>query len=246
MIEVVNLEKFYAKTKVLKNINLNIKNGEFVVLLGASGSGKSTLLKILSARESFDSGSVKISDEIYKHKVTMDKSRQILTQNYSLMPWLSALGNVEFALKCAGFSTLERQNHAKEFLELVGLKHRLHAHPHALSGGECQRVAIARALALKPKVLFMDEPFSALDPIIRMSLQIELKRLSRGVSVVFVTHDIDEAMLVADKIVVLKDGEIVFSEQNPSYEAYSQEAIAYKSRLLKVLLGEKQKLEYII
>ncbi|MCI6989786.1 MAG: ABC transporter ATP-binding protein [Campylobacter sp.] len=242
MIEIINLNKSYGSNQILKDLNLKINSGEFVVLLGASGSGKSTLLSILSARNSFDSGVIKINSQSFTNKIPPNKSRQLLTQNYSLMPWQSAIGNVKFAMNCAK----KDSKNASDFLTLVGLENRQNAHPNSLSGGERQRVAIARALAIDPDILFMDEPFAALDPIIRANLQKELKKMTRDKTVIFVTHDIDEAVILSDKIVVLKDGKIVLETQNPKLTPYSQNAIEFRSKLLRTMVGEYQQIEYEI
>ena len=234
MIEISNLKKSFKDICVLHDINLRVENGEFCVLLGASGSGKSTILKILSSLESFDGGSIKFDNYEFKNQIPSSKDRQIIMQHYSLMPWLNAEDNIKFALKCSGIKD-------KNKLENISKKY-----PHSLSGGQCQRVAIARALALDPKVLFLDEPFSALDPVVRANLQTELKELTKNKQVIFVTHDIDEAILLGDKIVILHDGKIIKEIKNPKFTPNTPKYFELKSIIYKLINGEIENIEYMI
>ncbi len=247
MIKISNLKKSFANTQILHDINLHIKPNEFCVLLGASGSGKTTLLKILSGYETFESGFVEMDGRRFVGRVEAHKSRQIITQNYSLMPWMRAVDNIKFALRCAGFGESgEVERRALRFLELVGLGERAQNYPHSLSGGQQQRVAIARALSLDPKVLFLDEPFSALDPITRLNLQVELKKVVANATAVFVTHDIDEALFLGDKIVVLHGGEILKELKNPRFETHSARYFEIKAEIFRLISGERSEIEYVI
>lgn len=247
MIKINNLQKFFNNECILDGINLHVKKGEFVVLLGASGSGKSTLLKILSGYESFEQGSISISGQDFSKKIPSHKSRQIITQQYSLLPWLSARANIEFALKCYGIKDKkERKERAQQFLVLVHLENKADLFPHSLSGGQAQRVAIARALSLNPSVLFLDEPFSALDPIVRLKLQADLKKLSANKSVIFVSHDIDEAINLADTIVILRQGKIVSKLKNPGFSPHSPSFFELKSKIFDILNGQDLDIEYMI
>ena len=247
MIRINNLQKYFNKECILDGINLHIAKDEFVVLLGASGSGKSTLLKILSGYEGFEGGDVQIASKQYISKIPSHKTRQIITQQYSLMPWMSARGNIEFALKCYGIKDKkERKERADKFLKLVHLENKGDLFPHSLSGGQAQRVAIARALSLNPSVLFLDEPFSALDPIVRLKLQDELKTLSKGKCVIFVTHDIDEALNIADSIVILRQGKIVSNMTNPRFDAHSANFFELKAKIFDILNGQNPQIEYMI
>lgn len=247
MIKINNLQKYFNKECILDGINLHIAKDEFVVLLGASGSGKSTLLKILSGYEGFEGGDVQIASKQYISKIPSHKTRQIITQQYSLMPWMSARGNIEFALKCYGIKDKkERKERADKFLKLVHLENKGDLFPHSLSGGQAQRVAIARALSLNPGVLFLDEPFSALDPIVRLKLQDELKTLSQGKCVIFVTHDIDEALNIADSIVILRQGKIVSNMTNPRFDAHSANFFELKAKIFDILNGQNPQIEYMI
>ncbi|EAI6361222.1 TPA: ABC transporter ATP-binding protein [Campylobacter coli] len=247
MIKINNLQKFFNNECILDGINLHIKKDEFVVLLGASGSGKSTLLKILSGYESFEYGDVSVDNQNFIGKIPSHKSRQIITQQYSLLPWLSAKANIEFALKCYGFKDKkERKERAEQFLALVHLQNKADLFPHSLSGGQAQRVAIARALSLNPTILFLDEPFSALDPIVRLKLQNEIKELSINKSVIFVTHDIDEAINIADTIVILRQGKIVSKLKNPRFSPHSSNFFELKSKIFDILNGQDPIIEYMI
>ncbi len=247
MIKIKNLTKSFGDAKILKGINLEIKQNEFCVLLGGSGSGKTTLLNILSGTSELSSGEISMQNKIYTKKISLDKSRQIITQTYSLMPWLSAKDNIKFALKCSGIKDkFEQEKRASKFLELVSLSHKAELFPHSLSGGQKQRVAIARALSLSPEVLFLDEPFSALDPITRTNLQKSLKQMSKTQTTIFVTHDIDEALFLADKIVVLHDGVIIKEISNPNFGVHDLKYFELKAKIFDLINGEDNEVEYAI
>ena len=186
----------------LEEINLEIYEGEFLCLLGPSGCGKTTLLNIMAGFERPSSGSVLIDG------VEVDKphpKRITIFQEYALLPWRSVLGNVEFGLEMARVPKKERQVKARELLKLVGLADVESKMPRELSGGMRQRVAVARSLAVDPDILFMDEPFGALDALTRIRMEEELAGiwLEKKKTIVFVTHDIDESVYLADRIVVL-------------------------------------------
>ena len=247
MIKIKNLTKSFGDAKILKGINLEIKENEFCVLLGGSGSGKTTLLNILSGTSELSSGEISMQNKIYTKKISLDKSRQIITQTYSLMPWLSAKDNIKFALKCSGIKDkFEQEKRANKFLELVSLSHKAELFPHSLSGGQKQRVAIARALSLSPEVLFLDEPFSALDPITRTKLQKSLKQMSKTQTTIFVTHDIDEALFLADKIVILHDGVIIKEISNPNFGVHDLKYFELKAKIFDLINGEDNEVEYAI
>ena len=207
-IEVEHVGKTYRTVdggtfRALDDVNLSIGRGEFVCLLGPSGCGKSTLLAALAGFDLATGGSVRIDG----HEVhDVSSSHVTIFQQYGLFPWRSVLANVEFGLEGkAGMPRRERERVAREYLELVGLGDFADARPSELSGGMQQRVSIARGLATNPDVLFMDEPFGALDAITRMRLQDDLLRIAKqaGKTVVFVTHDIEEAVYLSDRIVVM-------------------------------------------
>ena len=186
----------------LDHVSLDIEKGEFICLLGPSGCGKSTLLNALVGFEKVNSGSVKIDGK----EVTAPSINNItIFQNYGLLPWRNVQKNVELGLESKKVPKPERAAAAKKYLELVGLSGYEKRYPNQLSGGQQQRVAIARGLAVDPDIIFMDEPFGALDAITRMKLQEDILRISREEkkTIIFVTHDIEEAVFLADRIVVM-------------------------------------------
>ena len=177
--------------------------GEFVCLLGPSGCGKTTLLHTVAGFVKASSGQVSIHGEKVEKP---DIRRMMIFQNYGLLPWRSVQKNVELGLESKKVPKAQRKEIAAHYLDLVGLGHCKEKHPYQLSGGMQQRVAIARALAVEPEVLFMDEPFGALDAITRMRLQDDVRRPSveEKKTILFVTHDIEEAIILADRVVVME------------------------------------------
>lgn len=191
-------KKFVA----FEGITLNIEKGEFICVIGASGCGKSSLLNALAGFSPVTTGSVKIDGK----EVTEPSTKRVMIfQNYGLLPWRTVEKNVELGLEQSGRTRAQRREIADYFIDLVGLTDFKKSYPRQLSGGMQQRVSIARALAVDPDVVFMDEPFGALDAITRMKLQDDLLALSSETkkTVVFVTHDVSEAVYLADRIVIL-------------------------------------------
>ena len=184
-----DLKKSYGNLKVLNGVSFNVKDSEFVCVIGRSGCGKTTLLKIIAGIERADSG-----------EIIFDGRIGFVFQEDRLLPWKTALENVCFSLELLGIKDYER---AKKLLEFVGLKGFENYYPKQLSTGMRQRVAFARALAIDPDLLLMDEPFANLDAQTREKMQEELLKLVKDKTVVFVTHSIDEAIYLADKIIVL-------------------------------------------
>lgn len=186
----------------LEAINLEILEGEFICLLGPSGCGKTTLLNIMAGFEPPSGGRVLIDGKVVERP---HPKRITIFQEYALLPWRTVLGNVEFGLELAGLPRQERRIKAESLLELVGLADVAAKLPWELSGGMRQRVAVARSLAVDPDILFMDEPFGALDALTRLRMEEELVQLwlQKQKTIVFVTHDIDEAVYLADRIAVL-------------------------------------------
>jgi NitT/TauT family transport system ATP-binding protein len=188
--------------RVLEEFNLDIREGEFLSLLGPSGCGKSTFLNILAGLDDLDQGSILVdSEELKKHSF----DRGMVFQSYALLPWRTVLENLEIGLEIRRVPRRERRETARRYLRLVGLSAFAHQYPHQLSGGMRQRVAIARVLAYRPNLLLMDEPFAALDAQTRESLQIELLRIWEAdrKTIVFVTHSIDEAIILSDRVAVM-------------------------------------------
>jgi nitrate/nitrite transport system ATP-binding protein len=197
-----------GKFTALAGIDLHMRQGEFVSLIGHSGCGKSTLLNLVAGLNEPTEGVLLLAEKEIKGP---GPERGVVFQNHSLLPWLSCYGNVHLAVeRVFGASESKRRlrERAMAALELVGLAHAAHKHPHEISGGMKQRVGIARALAMEPKVLLLDEPFGALDALTRASLQDELMRIVRdtAATVIMVTHDVDEAVLLSDRIVMLTNG----------------------------------------
>jgi putative spermidine/putrescine transport system ATP-binding protein len=202
-IQFENIEKkFDANTHALRGISLSVEKGELVTLLGPSGCGKSTLLRCLAGLESVTSGKIYLDN--YEITNLSPKEREIgmVFQQYSLFPNMTVEQNVGFGLKIKRMERKLIKEKVASILELVGLSEKLRQYPNQLSGGQQQRVALARALVMEPKVLLLDEPMSAIDALLRRSLQIEIRRIQRSLKIttLFVTHDQDEAMVMSDKI----------------------------------------------
>ena len=187
----------------LTGIELAIRKGEFVTLIGHSGCGKSTLLNLVAGLLKPTEGTILLAD---KHIDGPGPDRGVVFQNHSLLPWLTCFENVYLAVERVFAKDRKERTHA--VLELVGLSHAEHKYPHEISGGMKQRVGIARALAIEPKVLLLDEPFGALDALTRATLQDELMRIveKTGATVLMVTHDVDEAVLLSDRVVMMTNG----------------------------------------
>ncbi|MCX5582021.1 ABC transporter ATP-binding protein [Streptomyces erythrochromogenes] len=196
------VRKTFGDFTALDGIDLEIQSGEFLVVVGPSGCGKSTLLDLLGGLSTPTAGRILLDG---KPVTGPGLDRGIVFQQYALLPWRTAFGNVEFGLEATGVPRRERKARAREFLDLVGLTGFEDRHPHQLSGGMRQRVAIARSLAYDPDVLLMDEPFAALDAQTRESLQDELRRIWQrtGKTVVFITHGIEEAVYLGQKVAVM-------------------------------------------
>lgn len=189
----------------LKNVNLSIREGEFICLLGPSGCGKTTLLNLIAGFDMPSSGTVAVNGASVNAPST---DRITMFQNYGLLPWRNVQKNVELGLEAKGLDGASRRRIVEEYIELVGLSAYKKHHPAQLSGGMQQRVALARALAVDPGILLMDEPLGALDAMTRMSMQDEIERIWREKrkTIIFVTHDIEEAVFLADRIVVMTPG----------------------------------------
>lgn len=188
--------------EALKPMDLEIAAGEFLVIVGPSGCGKSTLLYMLAGFSEPTTGTIRVDG---KPVTGPDIDRGMVFQSYALFPWLSVIGNVEFGLERKGVPRAERRRIAMQYLQTVGLQDFADKHVNELSGGMKQRVAIARAFATEPSVIFMDEPFGALDALTRRFLQKELLRLwqEHRKTIVFITHSVPEAVFLADRIVVM-------------------------------------------
>jgi len=210
-LELKNITKGFgtgkARTPVLRNINLQIEQGEFVAIVGYSGAGKTTLISLIAGLTRPDSGSITLNDlEI----TGPGPDRGIVFQNYSLLPWLNVYENIYLAVDQVfpNWSPLKKQQHIEKYIEMVNLTAAREKYPRELSGGMRQRVSVARALAMDPQILLLDEPLSALDALTRASLQDEISRIWQQdqKTVVLITNDVDEGILLADRIIPLQAG----------------------------------------
>lgn len=213
-------EEEIAKAKLIgavRHASLEVKRGENFIVMGLSGSGKSTLVRCLSRLIEPTWGSVELDGidllkaspqaliEIRRHRMGM------VFQHFALLPHLTVLDNIAFPLSVQGVDRKTREERARKVIDLVGLNGREQFYPRELSGGQQQRVGIARSLAVEPEIWFLDEPFSALDPLIRREMQSELLRLQSVLkkTIIFITHDFDEAIRLADRVAIMKDGQII-------------------------------------
>ena len=205
-LEMVGISKTFETREqsvlALDDVSISLAENEFVTLVGTSGCGKSTLLSIAAGLQNASSGEVLVDD----HSVAgPGRDRGVVFQSYTLFPWLTALENVEFALRGEAISAAERSEQAMEHLKLVGLEDFADRHPNQLSGGMQQRVAIARALSYRPEILLMDEPFGALDALTRQLMQELLTNIweQHKLTVLFVTHDVEEAVYISDRVLIM-------------------------------------------
>ncbi|HEX3012646.1 MAG TPA: ABC transporter ATP-binding protein [Methanobacterium sp.] len=208
-IDINNVSKIFeskeATFKSLDNISFNVNKGEFLCILGPSGCGKSTILRLIAGLDKPSSGQILMDNEVI---IRPDCKCGMVFQEYSLFPWRSVIENVAFPMEMKGIAEEERYKVAEDYLKIVGLQSFRNSMPHELSGGMKQRVAIVRSLAGDPDVLLMDEPFGALDIQTRNQLQKDLLKIweDKGKTIVFVTHDIDEAIFLGDRVILMSKG----------------------------------------
>ncbi|MCC4319803.1 ABC transporter ATP-binding protein [Streptomyces malaysiensis] len=226
-VEFRRLRREFGKTVALDGLDLTVRPGELLALLGPSGCGKTTALRLLAGFEHPDAGEVLVDGQDVTGVPAHRRDAGMVFQSYSLFPHLSAVDNVAFGLRMRKVRTAERRARAAELLELVGLGDKGERFPHQLSGGQQQRVALARALALRPRVLLLDEPLSALDAKVRLTLREEIRRLQRelGITTLFVTHDQEEALSMADRVAVMRAGRL--EQCAPPSELYGRPATAF-------------------
>jgi putative spermidine/putrescine transport system ATP-binding protein len=209
-LELVQLTKKYGAVTAVDAINLKIPAGSYCCLLGPSGCGKTSTLRMVAGHESATSGDILVGPKNVTDLPPAERNTAMMFQSYALFPHLSVIDNVAFALKMKGIVKAERHAEAKKLLELVDMQAYAARLPAQLSGGQQQRVALARALITSPQILLLDEPLSALDPFLRLRMRAELKKLQRelGISFIHVTHGQDEAMALADIVVLMNGGRI--------------------------------------
>lgn len=210
MIRLVNLTKRFGKTVAVKNSNLEIEKGEFVVFLGPSGCGKTTTLRCIAGLDNPEEGEIYIENELVNDLPTLDRDVGFVFQHYALFPHMNVLQNISFPLRAMRNKKDDVEREVKKIVDLLRIKDILHLRPAHLSGGDLQRVALARALVIKPKVFLLDEPLSTLDTEFREEARTMIKRihLDIGSTTIYVTHDQMEAMAIADRIVTMNFGEI--------------------------------------
>ena len=211
-VQLVDLAKYFGKVKALDGLSLDIAEGELVALLGPSGCGKTTALRALAGLQALDRGQMMVDGKDVTYQNANKRGMGMVFQAYSLFPHMTARENVEYGLKLRANKTAadKRKARSAELLELVGLSTHANHYPYQLSGGQQQRVALARALAISPKVLLLDEPLSALDAKVRTQLREEIRRIQMelGTTTLFVTHDQEEALSIADRVGVMRNGQL--------------------------------------
>lgn len=231
-LELVSLTKRYGQTVAVDAISHHFRAGTYACLLGPSGCGKSSTLRMIAGHESVSDGSVVLAGRDVSHLPPAKRGTAMMFQNYALFPHLTVRDNVAFSLRMAGVDKTERHKRADEMLELVEMTQYAARKPDQLSGGQQQRVALARALITRPQVLLLDEPLSALDPFLRIRMRAELKRLQRelGISFIHVTHGQDEALALADDIIVMNNARI--EQAGPAREVFSAPRTAFVARFM--------------
>ena len=207
-VELKDVKKRFGKTEVIHGVSVDIKDGEFIVIVGPSGCGKSTLLRMVAGLETVSAGEVLINNKVVNEMEPMDRDVAMVFQNYALYPHMSVRQNMAYSLKIAKLPQSEIDKKVQEAAELLQLDEYLERKPKQLSGGQRQRVAMGRAIVREPAVFLFDEPLSNLDAKLRVQMRLEIKELQDklGVTSLYVTHDQVEAMTMADRMIVMNDG----------------------------------------
>ena len=221
------LRREYGPVVALDGLDLTIGPGELIALLGPSGCGKTTTLRLLAGLEDADAGQITVAGQDMTHLSASKRDMGMVFQAYSLFPHMTVRQNVAFGLRLRRVHAAQRDQRAIEMLDLVGLSTQADRYPHQISGGQQQRVALARALAIEPQVLLLDEPLSALDAKVRAQLRDQIRRiqLEVGITTLFVTHDQEEALAIADRVGVMREGKL--EQLAPPTEVYSRPATAF-------------------
>src|SRR5437588_7876968 len=232
LLSIRSVAKSFAKNQVLRDISLEVAEGEFLTILGESGSGKTTVLRLIAGFENVDSGEILMAGERLDHLPPYRRRVNTVFQHYALFPHLTVAENVGYGLKIARLPKSEVVARVEQALAMVKMTAYADSKPAKISGGQQQRIALARALVNRPRLLLLDEPLSALDANLRREMQLELKSLQRevGIAFVFVTHDQQEAMVMSDRIALLRTGQL---EQVASpREIYGRPATAYTAQFI--------------
>ena len=243
------LSRHYGPVVALDHLDLTLQPGELIALLGPSGCGKTTTLRLLAGLEDADTGHITVAGKDITHVSAAKRDMGMVFQAYSLFPHMTVRQNVAFGLRLRKVAAAQRDKRALDMLELVGLTTQTDRYPHQLSGGQQQRVALARALAIEPQVLLLDEPLSALDAKVRAQLRDEIRRiqLDVGITTLFVTHDQEEALAIADRVGVMRDGHI--EQLAPPTEVYTRPATSFVAEFVGLsnrLAGEVRGGEVIV
>ena len=231
-VELVKLSRSFGGVAALDGLDLTVEPGTLMCLLGPSGCGKTTALRIIAGLEHSDGGEVRVGGQDVARIPANKRDMGMVFQSYSLFPNLDARDNVAFGLRMRGMGAAKRRERAGELLELVGLAAHASKYTHQMSGGQQQRVALARALAIEPRVLLLDEPLSALDAVVRVQLREEIRSLQTrlGITTVFVTHDQEEALSVADQVAVMRAGRL--EQCAAPAEVYAEPASAFVAEFI--------------
>src|SRR6202167_1695216 len=241
LLRIQNVAKSFGKNAVLRDISLDVAEGEFLTILGESGSGKTTLLRIIAGFETVSAGEVWMGDERLDRQPPYRRRVNTVFQHYALFPRITVEQNVAYGLRVAKKPEAEIASRVKEALEKVKMSVHAKSKPSKISGGQQQRIALARALVNRPRLLLLDEPLSALDANLRRQMQVELKSLQRevGISFIFVTHDQEEAMVMSDRVALLRSGEL--EQVATPREIYGRPSTAYAAQFIghtNLLQGE--------
>ena len=231
-IDIASVTKAYGPTVAVQSISLKIPAGSYCCLLGPSGCGKTSTLRMIAGHETVTSGDIRLGNTVVTDLPPARRGTAMMFQSYALFPHLDLVENVAFSLKMKGVDKTERRQKAMEMLSLMQMEAYAGRKPAQLSGGQQQRVALARALITDPEVLLLDEPLSALDPFLKIRMRAELKKLQRslGISFIHVTHSQEEAMALADIVVVMNDGRI--EQAAPPREVFERPATAFVARFM--------------
>jgi multiple sugar transport system ATP-binding protein len=231
-VSIKNTQKSYGAAKVIHGVDIEIEDGEFVVLVGPSGCGKSTLLRMLAGLESISDGTISIGGKVVNDIAPKQRDIAMVFQNYALYPHMTVADNMSFSLRLKGASEAEKKLKVDQAAAILGLGNLLSRYPKELSGGQRQRVAMGRAIIRSPQVFLFDEPLSNLAAKLRVQMRAEIKQLHRrlGTTTVYVTHDQIEAMTMADKIVVMREGRV--EQVGPPLQLYDRPANLFVASFL--------------